>query len=442
MFVLEHERLSIIVMVKKFSRTYFNLFLIFALLSVSYAQSSQIGNILFDAPALWQQTEQGEFILLTPLDATQDRLLAILFTEGTEIIGDAQTTFETLLADALAEGETLEEETETAITSNAKGLTVCSKVLVVTDSEGNQTTRVYLAYVAESRLELIVIAANDQTLFDVYREELTAFQNSIMLSNAPTSATLDNPLMTQPSQPATTLPTTTIALQGLYYGSELRNQLNFATNTYEYRTFNYYYLFSPDGRVYYGLPPAEWIERFDANAITARDPNNLGYYSISGNEITFSFPEGEPYTRAFEQAGERLFVGNVRLDPVKPLPSGFALDGSYYYQSFTNFSTPDSVDAGGIEGSVSGQSTITFYPDGRFDSSSFVGSASTGTSANTTTRETQSGSGTYSFENYRLILFYDNGNQQTVSFFVNPQEEVSSKPGLVFIDGVGWLRQE
>jgi hypothetical protein len=431
-------------------KTFCSRFFLFILLSISYAQSSQIGNILFDTPTGWQQTEQGDFTLLTPPDATQDHLLAILFTNGTEINGDPQTTFETLLANAMGEGETLIEETETAITPNANGLTVYSKVLVIGDTEGTQTTRVYLAYVAESRLEIIVVAANDQSLFDVYREELTAFQNSIMLVNPPTAepsqnplATVpENPLTTQPSQPATALPATTVMLQGLYYGSELRNQLNFATNAYEFRTINYYYLFSPDGRVYYGLPTAEWIENFDANAMADQDPSNLGFYSISGGEITFSFPDAEPYTRAFSQSGENLFLGNVRLDPIKPLPSGFTLNGSYYYQSFTNISTPGDVDAGGIEGSVSGQSTITFYPDGRFDSSSFVGSSSTGMTTNATSSETQSGSGTYSFENYKLILSYEDGTQQIVSFFVNPQEAVSSTPALIFIAGTGWLRQE
>jgi hypothetical protein len=436
---------------KSYSLHYFaSTFLTIALFSLSYAQASQIGNILFDMPADWQQTEQGEFTLLTPPDATQERLLAILFTEGTEITGDARTTFETLIVDALAEGETLEEETETTIAPSDNGLTVYSKVLVVTDTEGTQTTRAYLGYEAGSRLELIVVAANDQSLFDVYKDELMAFQNSIMLSNVPTSETSQNPLATapenpltvQPSQPATALPATTVILQGLYFGSELRNQLNFATNTYDYRTINYYYLFSPDGRVYYRLPPTEWLEQFDANVIASQDPSNLGYYSISGNEITFSFPENEPYSRAFAQTDESLFFGNVRLDPVKPLPSSFTLDGSYYHQSFTNISTPGGVDAGGIEGGVSGQSTITFYPDERFDSSSFVGSASTGTAANATSSETQSGSGTYSFENYTLILSYEDGSQQTVSFFLDPQEEVSSTPGLVFIEGVGWLRQE
>jgi hypothetical protein len=415
------------------------LYLVLSLLHLSYAQSSQIGNLLFDMPAQWQQLEQGEFALLVPPDATQDRLLTILFTEGTDITDDARTTFETLLAGALDTGETLEQETETAITSNTNGLTVFSKVLVVRDGEGNQTTRVYLGYDAGSRLELIAMIANDQALFDVYSEELTAFQNSVALSS--TLEASQNPLASSPSQ-AATLPATQIKLQGLYYGSELGNQLNFATNAYEFRAINYFYLFSPDGRVYYGLPPVEWIENFDADDIAEQDSSNLGYYSVSGEEITFSFPDAEPYTQAFRRTNERLFLGNVQLDAMKPLPSSFILSGTYYYQSFTNLSTPGGVDAGGIEGSVSGQSTITFYPDGRFDSSSFVSSVSTGAAANATTSETQSGSGTYSFQNYRLILSYDDGRQQTVSFFVNPQEEVSSTSGLVFIEGVGWLRQE
>jgi hypothetical protein len=429
-------------------RISFILYIGLSLVSLGHAQSSQIGNILFDTPKGWQQLEQGDFTLLTPPDVTQDRLLAILFTDGTETTGDARTTFETLLADALDTGETLEDESETTVTPSATGLTVYSKVLVVRDSEGLQTTRVYLGYDAASRLEVIVVAANDLSLFDVYRDELTAFQQSVILASStaeasqnPLSSAPRNPLANSPSQ-AATLPATQIKLQGLYYGNELRNQLNFATNTYEFRAVNYFYLFSPDGRVYYGLPPAKWIENFDADEMAKQDSSNLGYYSVSGEQITLSFPEAEPYTQAFSQTNERLFLGSVQLDPVKPLPSGFTLSGTYYYQSFTNLSTPGGVDAGGIEGSVSGQSTITFYPDGRFDSSSFVGSLSTGTAANATSSETQSGSGTYSVQTYRLILSYDDDRQQTVSFFINPQEEVSSTPGLVFIDGVGWLRQE
>jgi hypothetical protein len=429
---------------------YFVCILFFSLMSLSYAQSSQIGNLLFETPAGWQQTEQGDFTLLTPPDATQDRLLAILFTEGTDITGDAKATFERLVADALDVSETLEQESELEESRNANGLAVFTKVLVVTDSESVQTTRVYLGYDAGSRLEVIVVAANDASLFEVYSEELTAFQNSLTLATAPAGSPPQSPLATEPQNPLTsqlsqraaTLPPTNVKLQGLYYGSELRNQLNFATNLYEYRVINYYYLFSPDGFAYQGLPPAEWLEQFDADEIAATDPSNLGYYSVTGREITFSFPDSEPYSRTFEQTGERLFLGTVQLDPVKPLPSGFTLDGTYYYQSFTNISTPGGVDAGGIEGSVSGQRMIIFYPNGRFDSSSFVGSASTGTAANATTSETRSGSGTYSFQTYRLILSYDDGTQQGVSFFVNPQEGVSSTPGLVFIDGVGWLRQE
>jgi hypothetical protein len=428
---------------KYFFHTFLFLFFSF---SPIYAQSSQIGNVLFDIPAGWQQLEQGEFTVLVPPGASEERLLIIIFTKGTDITDDARATFETLLADALDASEALEQESDLEQLTNANGLAIFSKTLVVADSSDNQTTRLYLGYDAGSRLEVIVVAANDSALFDVYSEELRTFGSSInILSNA--GARLEtsraaNPLVAQPSHSAIALPPTEVTLQGLYYGNELRNQLNFATNTYEYRTINYYYLFSPDGYVYHGLPSAEWIEKFNANDIAAKDPSKLGYYSLSGNQMTFSFPDSEPYTRTLKRTSETLFLNNVRLDPIKPLPSEFTLNGSYYHQSLTNISTSSGVDAGGIEGSVSGQSTITFYPNGRFDSSSFVVSASSSTAANATTSQAQSGSGTYSFQNYRLLLSYDDGSQQVVSFFVNPQEALSATPELVFIEGVGWLRQE
>ncbi|HZS89475.1 MAG TPA: hypothetical protein VFE42_18540 [Chloroflexota bacterium] len=104
----------------------------------------------------------------------------------------------------------------------------------------------------------------------------------------------------------------------------------------------------------------------------------MGSYALAGGTVQIQRDDGSGTTLTTGDDTSRLQLGNLTLYRVATF-NGLLLDGTYYSSTFVNTS------AGGTTGSVSGATTITFGPDGRFSANNFAGFAGSGPEAGGTT---------------------------------------------------------
>jgi hypothetical protein len=206
------------------------------------------------------------------------------------------------------------------------------------------------------------------------------------------------------------------SLTGLYFRSQFQVMIGMGSR-YDW----YFYLFSPEGRVYNGFPAAGTLDHFDFAAAAVRDPKNTGTYHISGNRIDFSWgggrkPESSPYVinpEEVEFLGEHWRPADT--DPRKQAPNW--LRGTFRYQM------------GASVGGSSGMSQVwyTFQPDGTFQgSTSAAVLAGAPVPQANRSRNTQ-GSGTFQLSGTTLSLQYTDG--RTVQHTVFPYGKA------IFLDG-------
>src|SRR6185369_3522682 len=102
------------------------------------------------------------------------------------------------------------------------------------------------------------------------------------------------------------------AMQGLYVGTESRQDFNPATGYYDYKVRQIYYIFYPDGRVYNGLPKGGTLDSFDYERARSEDPKNCGTYQITKDQIQFNWPardnNGQNQPTPFKSSGNNLQI--------------------------------------------------------------------------------------------------------------------------------------
>ncbi|UXN73050.1 hypothetical protein N8D56_18785 [Devosia sp. A8/3-2] len=139
----------------------------------------------------------------------------------------------------------------------------------------------------------------------------------------------------------------------------------------------------------------------------------------------------------FRQANKQLIIGEATYNRVPPLPESTTFDGSWRHIWASSGMTPTSSD------SVSSERILTLSSDGRFTHtgssgyiSSFEGAdATTGVAGgNTAPLE----SGTYSAEDYQLLLTGEDGRTETLSLFL-PEPD---NDDLLVIGGNNYLKED
>jgi hypothetical protein len=224
-------------------------------------------------------------------------------------------------------------------------------------------------------------------------------------------------------------------LDGLYVGTESSQRFNPQTQYYDYVTRQVYYLFLPDGHVYYGLPKGGSLDDFDFARAQQADPQNCGSFRVSGGKLHFDWPRESAGSRAqdvdFSGDGDSVRLGKTVLKRVDAA-DGLRLDGTYSRYSFTNLSGGGGVSSGG----VAGQSTFVFRRDGTFSQQGFVGFSGSNGSGGAATSEESGGSGTYSISGNTLEVTYADGRRGRFTFFVYPGED-----NLIVIDGLALTRR-
>jgi hypothetical protein len=215
------------------------------------------------------------------------------------------------------------------------------------------------------------------------------------------------------------------APEGVYYGTELRSQLNFATNGYEYRTITYTFAFAPDGRVARGVTD-----------VASAAPASTGVYTMRGDTVNIAWRDGTAAAFAYDRGRGTLSRGRARLSHVVS-PADYRLDGTYGTERFTNLSSGAGLPSTG----VSGWNQITFRSDGRFTTQSGSGVATSNPHGGGAASSRSGGEGTYRVGDYALELTFANGERRTIPFWVDAGEARSAAPQWIAVGGSVWLRR-
>jgi hypothetical protein len=185
-------------------------------------------------------------------------------------------------------------------------------------------------------------------------------------------------------------------LSGVFYGTELRSQLNFSTNSYGYRTIKYTFVFTPSGRVLRGVPVGG-VSRFNFNSAEAASRANVGRYRLNGSSVEITWGDGSSTSLEYASQSGVMSLGRVRLTRMAS-PESYRLDGTYGTESYVNLSQP----AGLPQSSFSSWRRITFMRDGRFTTEGASGVDTDNPSGQGYARNSSVGSGTYRISDYTM----------------------------------------
>src|SRR5262249_7054581 len=147
---------------------------------------------------------------------------------------------------------------------------------------------------------VIAYVATEADAYQKYYPIFEAFLKSVDFANRNASPPTPNkdsekPRSNNNDQPRTSA-SNSAGLEGLYVGTESRQQFNPVTKYYDYIVRQVYYFFLPDGRVYFALPKGGALNDFDFERVRREDPNNCGSYQIAGEQIVLRRPgiNGQP----------------------------------------------------------------------------------------------------------------------------------------------------
>jgi hypothetical protein len=208
-------------------------------------------------------------------------------------------------------------------------------------------------------------------------------------------------------------PPATAGLQGLWLGTQLINRINLYGGM-DLIADRGYLVLAPNGFAYRDIPDAGQVDNLNAARICAEHPTDCGTYRVEPTRIVFEFttdlglvetdtadidlPRKEPVS--FNYNGKPMFR-------VPPVTTPLRLSGE--------FTSIDGTSSG-PNGSIALSRSITFFPDGRYQASRFVGfsstpGASTGTDNSSVVGYNNSGPnrGTYDIRGYTLTMRPENG---------------------------------
>ena len=337
-------------------------------------------------PKGWNRTDQGSTTILSAPAPAGVPTVIIRMPPGLDSSGDFRTTFDTAVRQAngnlkVVGGGKVEE------TTAEEGYEVLFTSLHGIDGTGRWSLRFYMACRPKGRFEMIMYTAPSEEMYTKYQPVLDEFLQSLTFANL-------KPLQfTYPPQPAPSA-----ALDGFYVTRKAG-----ARNPE-------YFVFWPDGRVYYGVPRGG-LRNFRFEDVAWEEAKNCGFYRITGASIELTWPYEEvkelrnPPAKKIERGENSLRIGGDQFRRVA---------GEHFLQLAGSFVPRQSP----------GQVRITFSSDGRFSSEGgFAGR--------------MSGKGTYQITGNTLELRWSEGRTEHYTFFRHPGEEEKQ----ISLDGVSYVRR-
>jgi len=414
-------------------------------ISKSNAGKEQVGNVYFVTPVNWEKlSNNGQVILVAP-NTSASTVITILPSE--RVYGSLETWFRNFLTNN-QKGRKLLSGGEINKGSSDEGYSVFSSEVVLSEQDGSKSYRLYVAAHPDKQAHIIALISTDLSQYNQYKQVFNKFVQSVDFANITNgkgnnssvrsdnknvslsnSNSKSNSNESSSNNVATNISSSSIS--GLFVGTVSRQQFNPSTKFYDYIVRQQYYLFGSNGKVYFGLPNSD-IRNIDQACQS--DPANCGEYLLSGSQLQLFRQGQQAQSFNLEKSGNSFKLGNTRFYPINTF-DGLRLSGTYSFRAFTNLSG----GAGGVNGGVSGERTISFSSNGQFVANNFVGFSGSGGVAGAASSTTSSGQGRYQINGNTISLAYSNGKQEQFVFFVYPENEQEAKPGLIVIGGVSYL---
>jgi len=405
-------------------------------ISKSNVGKEQIGNVYFVTPANWEKlNNNGQVILVAP-NTDGSTVITILGSE--RVYGSLETWFRNFLSNN-QKGRKLLSGGQINKGSSDEGYSVFSSELVLSEKDGSKSYRFYVAAQPDN-VELVALISTNKSDYEKHKATFEQFVYNLDFANIKNNSNArsdNNPTVFEPSPNIKSRNNNTAtnignnSINGLFVGTISRQQFNPSTKFYDYIIRQQYYLFAPNGKVYFGLPNTDIR---DIDQACQSDPANCGEYLLSGSQLQL-FRQGQQ-AQSFNliKTNNGFKLGNTRFYPINTF-DGLRLDGTYSFRSFTNLSG----GAGGVSGGVSGERTISFNSNGQFVANNFVGFSGSGGVAQAASSTTSSGQGRYQITGNTITLAYSNGREEQFVFFVYPENEQDAKASLIVIGGVSYL---
>lgn len=218
-------------------------------------------------------------------------------------------------------------------------------------------------------------------------------------------------------------PSPLVAMQGLWFGTQLQPQLNIYGGMDMIAARTYIAMYR-NGFAYRELPDGGRVDEGNAQMLCSKDPTDCGTYRVEPTRIVFDWNT---------QLG-LVETDTAALELPRKEPFGFEFDGVPLYRitpvALTRlngeFTSIDGTSSG-PNGSIALIKSITFHPDGRYEATRAVGFTSTpGASTGTETGSVVGSNpnigpnrGTYEIVGYTLTMRPENGpvRRSTIIFF-------------------------
>lgn len=406
-------------------------------LITSCGQSPQNGRVIFKTPAGWKSIEQGSgATVLVPADVTEDNKLLILVLPSQQIKASLRQDFETILNEALASNERLVQQEAIKSEKSAEGYDLLTKNLVVEDKNSrNRTVRIYTAVGNGKQIGIFTIVLNNPEAAKKYQPGVDEFYASYDLPGRKPVASQETPdTIKNAGNQADDESSPGGGATALYVANILTlRPKTFGGIGYDYVNFNEFWLFLPNGTIYFGIPAGSPAD-FDFSAACGAKPEKCGTYRTIGGRYEFEW-RGQKVS-FLKNAGAvplgRTHSGQSGNTVFRKIDAGnnLKLDGVFARRSFTDLSS------GTTGGNVSGETRIAFSSDGRFAIRGFTGfttqSGSTGATGSTGSEV----GGTYTIRSNILFLRFENGREARLFFFRFPGEEEK----VISINGVNYIK--
>jgi hypothetical protein len=420
--------------------------ILIGLLSLSaLAQAEQFGNMRFEIPQGWKTQQRGTVLFLIPPNLSSGQAALVAISPSLEL-KDFQAQFNAVVQ-KLQAGRTVVKTSDQTTSQSPDGYSVLRREMIVREKDGSSLYLFVTAANPNDRFESLYYATNDPDLYLRYAPQLEQLVNSIKFvapaetRPAPPAVSVQPSAPSKPSTPpapSATPPTYVdeksrstgeanlkpplpgrTRLEGLYATQDTSGHVGPGGAFYQDVIWRFYY-FMPNGYVYLG-PKNAGLEALRCTKPTVNqygDPVCTTYTADNGQlRIGLRNPA------RLRRKGNDLVIGDYEYALV-PKVNNLRLSGYYEYYS-----------AGVAAADSSG---ISFYKNGRFKSSSFVGVAvdtnPNGTQPSGGNRVTVSGSssssaeGSYRINGYTLELSYSDGRKSR-SFFAQVGGELVVRIG-------------
>lgn len=171
----------------------------FAVWAAEVTWDSEFEDSLYNTPTGWSTTQRGGSVMLFPPDLKLGEQAAIVITPGANLTGEFKTAFSQLRADLRGNEKALESEVQSATADEGYPVLYVSEQVLNVRGKPKQY-RYYLGSNPDKRIELVMLVANTEEVYDRYLPTFQEFIKTLAYKSARPGARATSGPSTAPSR--------------------------------------------------------------------------------------------------------------------------------------------------------------------------------------------------------------------------------------------------